>query len=541
MEKVYVFGHRKPDTDSVCSAISLAYLKKQLGVNAEPRILGSVNKETKYALDYFKVKEPAYLNDVKLQLRDIDYHRHYFLSGDRSIYDSYLYMLNQGLTGVPIVDDKDKFIGIVTIKDLAHHFINGNADHLKTSYDNLLTVIKGEEITRFDDEIDGTVLAASYRSTTFINNVKLTKDNILIVGDRHSVIEYAINSKVQMIIVSGNGVVKEEHIELAKKNKVNIIRSKYDTYHISRLVSLANYIKTMTRTTKDAVCFDDIAYVDDILDINRKLRHTNYPVVRSKDNKCLGLLRITDLESKNPKQVILVDHNEMKQSAEGLAEASILEIFDHHNLGSITTSTPINFRNMAVGSTCTIVYTLYKEKNIEIPKNMAGMMLSGILSDTLVLKSPTATSLDVVAVHELAEIAGVNYQEYGLNLLKAGTSLDGMSPEDVLYNDFKLYTVQDKTLAIGQFFTTNFDDIKANLEDYLTTLDEVAEANQYSVVALYVTDIIKNGSYVLFNHKASDLFKLAYNDDDLEEGFYLQDCVSRKKHVVPVLMDILEK
>ncbi len=541
MEKVYVFGHRKPDTDSVCSAISLAYLKKQLGVNAEPRILGSVNKETKYALDYFKVKEPAYLNDVKLQLRDIDYHRHYFLSGDRSIYDSYLYMLNQGLTGVPIVGDKDKFIGIVTIKDLAHHFINGNADHLKTSYDNLLTVIKGEEITRFNDEIDGTVLAASYRSTTFINNVKLTKDNILIVGDRHSVIEYAINSKVQMIIVSGNGVVKEEHIELAKKNKVNIIRSKYDTYHISRLVSLANYIKTMTRTTKDAVCFDDIAYVDDILDINRKLRHTNYPVVRSKDNKCLGLLRITDLESKNPKQVILVDHNEMKQSAEGLAEASILEIFDHHNLGSITTSTPINFRNMAVGSTCTIVYTLYKEKNIEIPKNMAGMMLSGILSDTLVLKSPTATSLDVVAVHELASIAGVNYQEYGLNLLKAGTSLDGMSPEDVLYNDFKLYTVQDKTLAIGQFFTTNFDEIKAKLEDYLTTLDEVAEANQYSVVALYVTDIIQNGSYVLFNRKAIDLFKLAYNDDDLEEGFYLQDCVSRKKHVVPVLMDVLEK
>ena len=541
MEKVYVFGHRKPDTDSVCSAISLAYLKKQLGVNAEPRILGSVNKETKYALDYFKVKEPAYLNDVKLQLRDIDYHRHYFLSGDRSIYDSYLYMLNQGLTGVPIVGDKDKFIGIVTIKDLAHHFINGNADHLKTSYDNLLTVIKGEEITRFDDEIDGTVLAASYRSTTFINNVKLTKDNILIVGDRHSVIEYAINSKVQMIIVSGNGVVKEEHIELAKKNKVNIIRSKYDTYHISRLVSLANYIKTMTRTTKDAVCFDDIAYVDDILDINRKLRHTNYPVVRSKDNKCLGLLRITDLESKNPKQVILVDHNEMKQSAEGLAEASILEIFDHHNLGSITTSTPINFRNMAVGSTCTIVYTLYKEKNIEIPKNMAGMMLSGILSDTLVLKSPTATSLDVVAVHELASIAGVNYQEYGLNLLKAGTSLDGMSPEDVLYNDFKLYTVQDKTLAIDQFFTTNFDEIKEKLEDYLTTLDEVAEANQYSVVALYVTDIIQNGSYVLFNRKAIDLFKLAYNDDDLEEGFYLQDCVSRKKHVVPVLMDVLEK
>ena len=540
MQKTYIFGHRKPDTDSVASAISLSYLKKQLGENTEARILGAINKETKYALQYFNVKEPKYLNDVKLQLKDTEYHRHYFLKRTSSIYDSYLYMLNQGLTGVPIVKENDIFEGIVTIKDLAHHFISDDIQTLETSMANLLAVLKAEVINQSDEEIKGELLTASYRSTTFINNVELKKDQIIILGDRHSLIEYAIQSGVKMLIISGNGEVKEEHIALAKEKKVNIIRSKYDTYHIVRLVSLANYIGTMTRTKKDAVVFDENAYVDDILEINKKLRHTNYPVVNAKTGKCLGLLRITDLEATNPKKVILVDHNEKVQSAEGLDEAEIQEIFDHHNLGSITTTAPINFRNMAVGSTCTIVYTLFKERKVEIPKEIAGMMLSGILSDTLVLKSPTATKLDVEAVYELSATADVDYKSYGLEMLKAGTSLEGMSKEAVLYNDFKLYTVEDKTLGVGQFFTTNFDEIKASLKEYVQTLDEVAEANNYTVVSLYITDIITNGSYVLYNTKAQEIFNLAYHDN-FQEGEYLENCVSRKKHVIPVLMEVLEK
>ena len=540
MEKIYVFGHRKPDTDSVSAAISYSYLKKQLGFNVEPRVLSAINKETKYALKYFKVKEPAYLNDVKLQLKDINYHKGYFLNEKKSIFDSYIYMLNEGLTGVPIVDDKNKFKGIVTIKDLAHAFIDTKVEALETSYDNLLNVLNAEEVNRVDDEIIGNILAASYRSTTFINTVKLTSDDILIVGDRHSVIEYAVNSKVKMIILSGYSEIKDEHIKIAKENGVNIIRSSYDTYHIAKLVSLSNYIRTMRRTTKDAVYFDENSYVDDILDVNKKLRHTNYPVINSKTGKCLGLLRITDLDSKNPKKVILVDHNEAKQSAEGLDEAEIVEVVDHHNLSSLSTTSPINFRNMAVGSSNTIIYSLYKERKVEIPKEIAGMMLSGILSDTLILKSPTTTELDRKAVKELSSIAEVDYEEYGLNLIKAGTSLDGMTHEDVLYNDFKLYTVDDKTLGIGQFFTTNFDDIKKEMDAYLDTLDREAEGNNYSLIALYITDIIKNGSYVLFNRKAKDIMDNAY-DKEMSEGEYLQDCVSRKKNVVPVIMASFEK
>ena len=526
MEKIYVFGHRKPDTDSVSAAISYAYLKKQLGFNVEARVLSAINKETKYALKYFKVKEPAYLNDVKLQLKDVNYHKGYFLNEKRSIFDTYIYMLNEGLTGVPIVDDKDKFKGIVTIKDLAHAFIDTKVENLETSYDNLLNVLNAEEVNRVDEEIIGNILAASYRSTTFINTVKLNRDDILIVGDRHSVIEYAVNSGVKMIILSGYSEIKDEHIEIAKKNGVNIIRSSYDTYHIAKLVSLSNYIKTMRRTTKDAVYFDETSYVDDILDVNKKLRHTNYPVINSKNGKCLGLLRITDLDSKNPKKVILVDHNEEKQSAEGLNEAEIMEIVDHHNLSSLSTTSPINFRNMAVGSSNTIIYSLYKERNISIPKEIAGLMLSGILSDTLILKSPTTTELDRKAVKELAPIAEVDYEEYGLNLIKAGTSLEGMSHEDVLYNDFKLYTVDDKTLGIGQFFTTNFDEIEKEMDAYLDTLDREAEANNYSLIALYITDIIKNGSYVLYNRKALDIMRMAY-DREIKEGEYY-DRVRRK-------------
>ena len=540
MDKIYVFGHRKPDTDSVSAAISYANLKKELGFDVEPRILSSINKETKYALDFFKVKEPMYLNDVKLQLKDINYHKGYYLNENKSIYDSYLYMLKENLTGVPIVDDNNKFKGIVTIKDLAHAFIDTKVESLETSYDNLLAVLKGEQINRVDEEIVGNILAASYRSTTIINNVTFTNNDVLIVGDRHSVIEYAINAKVKLLIISGSLEIKDEHIKLAIKNKVNVIRSSYDTYHIAKLISLANFIKTVKKGTKDAVYFDENTYVDDILDVNKKLRHTNYPVVNGKTGVCLGLLRITDLDSKNPKKVILVDHNEEKQSAEGLNEAGILEIVDHHNLSSLSTPSPINFRNMAVGSSNTIIYSLYKERNIEIPKEIAGMMLSGILSDTLILKSPTTTELDRKAVKELSSIAEVDYEEYGLNLIKAGTSLEGMTHEDVLYNDFKLYTVDDKTLGIGQFFTTNFDEIEKDMDAYLDTLDREAEANNYSLIALYITDIIKNGSYVLYNRKASDIMRMAY-DSNIEEGTYIQDCVSRKKNVVPIIMASFEK
>ena len=538
MEKTFIFGHKKPDSDSVMSAIGLSYLKNKLGDSTEPRILGNVNKETKYALDYFGLKEPEYLNDVKLQIKDVNYHKGFLIKDTDSIYDGYQKMLKEGLTGIPVVQQKNAFLGLITIKDLSHMVVNANFEELFTSYSNIMKVLKGEEILKFDDEIVGKILVAAYRSTTFINQVSLSSNDVLIVGDRHSVIEYAVESGVKLVVLSGDSEIKEKHIEIARKNKVNIIRTPYDSYHITRLLPLTNYIKTMIRSYNPTK-FEESEYVDTVLDINNKLKHTNYPVVDRK-NRCLGLLKIIDLNEKHPKNVILVDHNEKLQSVEGLDEANILEIFDHHNLGSITTSSPINFRNMAVGSTCTIVYTLYKERGVEIPKEIAGSLLSGILSDTLILKSPTATPRDREAVEELSRIAEVDYQEYGMNMLKAGTSLDGMTKEDVLYNDFKLYTVNEKTFAIGQFFTMNFDEMKKELEEYVHTLDEVAEANNYDFVALYVTDIIQNGSYVIFNTKGQEVVDVVYGKENLPEGYFVDNCVSRKKHVVPLIMEVFE-
>lgn len=538
MQKTYIFGHKKPDSDSVMSAIGLSYLKNSLGENTEPRILGDINKETKYALKYFNIKTPEYLNDVKLQLKDIDYHKNFFIKETDSIYTGYQRMLEKSLTGIPIVDDKNYFKGLITIKDLSHVIINENTDDLYTSYANLLNVLKASEVLKFDDEIIGRILVAAYRSTTFMETVKLDSDMILIVGDRHSIIEYAVRSKVKLLILSGDARIKDEHLEIARQNKVNIIRTPYTTYHITKLVTLANYIKTMLRCLTP-IKFEVTDFVDNVTDINNKLKHTNYPIV-DRRNKCLGLLKITDLSEKHPKKVILVDHNEKLQSVEGLEEAEILEIIDHHNLGSITTNSPINFRNMSVGSTCTIVYLLYKERKIEMPTHIAGALLSGILSDTLILKSPTTTPRDVEAVEYLSKVAGVNYKEYGMDLLKAGTSLEGMSKEDVLYNDFKIYTVGEKKFAIGQFFTMNFDEIQKDMEEYIHVLDEVSEANNYNLVALYVTDIIKNGSYVIFNNHGADVMALAYAKDGIPEGYFVPGCVSRKKHVVPIIMPLFE-
>ena len=537
MNKVLIFGHKKPDTDSVASAIALSYLKNQLGYNTEARIIGNINKETQFALETFNIKTPKYLNDVKTQLKDVKYHKGFYIDEKKSIYDGYQAMLKEELTGIPISKNDGSFLGLVTLKDLSYNLINEDAVNLYTSYDNLINVLNGKEVYRNNDEIKGHLLVVAYRSTTFVSNIKLNEDNIIIVGDRHSVIEYAINSRVKLIILSNDSYIKEEHIELAKKNGVSIIRTPYDTYKSSRLVSLANYIKTMIKIYSPTT-FKETDYVSDIVDINNVQKHTNYPVIGS-NNKCLGLLKITDLAEKRPKEVILVDHNEKLQSVEGLEEANILEIFDHHALGNLTTSNPINYRNMVVGSTSTIIYILFKETNQDIPVEIAGILLSGIVSDTLILKSPTTTSKDIEAVKHLSEIANINYEEYGLDLLKSASSLEGMSKEDVLYNDYKIFNVNDKSFAVGQFFTTNFEEIEKDLDEYINVLNKVAEGNNYMLVTLYFTDVIHNGSYVLFNSKGKNLMNLIYQKD-IKEGEFIEDCVSRKKHIVPNIIQVIE-
>lgn len=537
MEKVLVFGHRKPDTDSVCSAITLSYLKNKLGMNTEPRILSDMNNETKFVLDYFHVKSPQFLNDVKLQVKDINYLKDYYNYEKDSIYKGFSTMTNHGISTTLIVDEKKKFKGIVGMKDIAKDQISGEVYKLDTSYDNILKVLEGESILSFDKEIKGKLLSATYKSTRIIESVKMDRDTILIVGDRHSVIEYAVENKVKLIILTGNSQIKEEHLKIAEKNKVNIISTEFDSFKVTKVINLCNYIYNIIRKTT-VTCMNENDYVTDFVDSANKTKYSYYPVI-DKNNTCKGILRLSDLGEKTCKKVILVDHNSYDQSVEGLNEAEILEIIDHHNIGTVGTSLPINFRNIPVGSTNTIIYMMYKENNIEIPKDMAGLMLSGILSDTLILKSPTTTEKDKEVVKELSQIANIDYQKYGMEMFNAGTSLKGRTIEEIVYTDFKLFPVDERKMGIGQVFTTNIKEIADKKEEYLDFIENITENNNYALCVLVVTDIINNGSYIFYNKNAKHIIKNAFNIENMEQGHYLQDVVSRKKQVLPNIMEAI--
>ena len=534
MEKVYVFGHRNPDTDSVTAAIALSHLKKELGVNAVPAVLSGINLETKYVLKYFGVKEPIFLNDVKIKVKDLNYTKNYSVTEHDSINDAYHKMSEAGISKIPMVDDHKKLLGIITMKDIAKEQFNENIDLVDSTYDNILEAIDGKELLRFDEDIQGKLTVASYRSTTIISSVPLDTNSILMVGDRHSVIEYAIASGVKLLIVTGGHQIKEEHLKLAKEKKVNIIVTPYPTLIAARRINLANSVSTINYI-KDILCISEYENVSDFMGIANKTRYSYYPVI-DENEKCKGILRMSDVSYDNRKNVILVDHNSYEQSAIGLEETNIVEIVDHHNIGSIGTNMPINFRNMPVGSTNTILYIMYHENNIEIPKGIAGLMLSGILSDTLILNSPTTTDIDRKAVKELAEIAGVDYQVYGLEMLKAGSSLKGKTKEEVLYTDYKNYPVGNYHIGLGQISTTNPDELLEEKEEYVDLLNQVADGEDYYFVALFVTDIIKKGSYVLYSKKAENILRNVYKREDLTQGTFLEGVVSRKKQILPGIM-----
>ena len=538
MQTIYIFGHRKPDTDSICASISLSYLKNKLGLKTEPATLGEINKETKYVLNYFNLKQPKYLNDVKLQIKDINYKKNCYLNGKESINTGFNYMNQNDLTGLPIINDNKKLVGLVTLKELAKELIQGNFTHLKTSYQNIINTLDGEEILKFDEEIEGNIMAVAFRSTTFIENINIKEDDILIIGDRNNILEYVITAKAKLIILVGNGELSQHNYDLAKQNKVNIIKTKHDTFYTSKLIGLSNYIENVAFSSPTTI--QDIDYYSYFKEISNKTKHTNYPVINKKGD-CLGLFPITLSSLKNPKQVILVDHNEKEQSVDGLEEANIVEVVDHHKLGTLATTMPINFRNMAVGSSNTIIYNLYKENKVIIPQNIAGAMLSGILSDTLLLKSPTTTKLDIDAVFELEKIADVNYNEYGMNMFKAGSSLEGITKENIIYQDFKKFDYNNENIGVGQVFTTDVDYILNEKEEYVKLLNDISNKENYKIILLFITDIINNGSYVLYNDESYDILKESYKLDKLAEGHYLKGIVSRKKQIIPPILENLEK
>ncbi|MBR4178158.1 MAG: putative manganese-dependent inorganic diphosphatase [Bacilli bacterium] len=540
-EKVtYVFGHKNPDTDTICAAIALSYLKNKLGFNTIPCTLGPLNSETKFALDYFGFKHPHHLNDVRLQIKDVNYHKNCYIDKNLSIKDAFDYMNKKKLTGISVVENKNKYYGYVSLKEISKEIISGDYHKIDTSYGNLLNLLNGKNILKFDKEISGSVIAATYGNDSFLNTVKLDNSNILIIGDRKTILNYAISNHVKLIVLVANSKITKELLKKAHDNKVNIISTPYTAYEVSKMISLSNYIKNYVRNEEEYVTFNEVDYLSDFLDISKTLKHTNYPILNNK-NDCMGILTLTDTNQVDRKKVILVDHNNISQSVEGLDEAEILEVVDHHNVGDISTKKPISFRISVCGSASTIIYNMYKENNVVIPKNIAGLLASAIISDTLLLTSPTTTDVDKEALNELCKISKINAKKYGIELLKAGMSFKGLTNSQLLHKDFKTYKVDEYMIGIGQILTSDIESIKKKFNDLVKFLDEEARDDGYKVLTLFITDIFEKKSYCLFNKSASDIIKASFKLDNISEGVVLPGVVSRKIQIAPYIMDALDR
>lgn len=538
MKHNLIFGHKTPDTDSVCAAIVLSELKNELNEASVPYILGNINKETEFVLKYFNVEVPKILNNVKIQIKDLDYDRVKPFNKNQSVHFAYFNMNENKLRTLPVVDDEGFLAGIVTMKDIAMSLINTDQQYLCTSYDNIIETLIGKSLLKFDEIIDGEITVASFEERTLRRSAILNKNSIVIVGDRYDVIKYAVEIGVKLIIITGDMEVSPELIEQAELNKVNIIRTPYHTYYTAKNISLSKYVKDIMKD-KDIMMFSDDDYLNDCKEDIEQSKHSKFPII-SRDKKYVGLLSRNHLINPQRKKVILVDHNEMNQSADGLDEAEILEVIDHHKIGDIRTSIPIIFRNIPVGSSNTIIYHLYKENNVKIEKKTAGLMLSGIISDTLLFKSPTTTEKDRMAVDELLKIVDLDLYKYAMEMFKAGTSLEGYTMEEILFQDFKKFNLVYKNVGISQVFTLDINQIMNRKNEFIKLIDDITVDKDYFLIIMAVTDIVNEGSYIFYTSSKERLVKGIFEEENVYQGIYVDKCVSRKKQIVPRVINALK-
>ena len=517
MEELYIFGHKKPDTDSVVSAIALANLKNELGLNANPYVLGKLNTETRFILEKFKVKEPNYLHDIRLEIKNLDYKKDIFQKENNSIYDTYYYLYNNNISTMPIVNSKNVFIGAVSTKDILKSLVRSSLEELHTNFDNIIKAIDGTPLVKINDEFNGVI-------DTSKNDI----DHVLIKD-----CEVEFNKFTKLIIICGN-YPSVEYITKCKENKINLIYTKQDILNTCKNIHLANYIKTIIN--ENIITVDEHLEVDDFLKLADKHKRTNYPVI-NQDNECLGVLSLSDINNKNKKKVILVDHNEFAQSADGIEQADIIEIIDHHKIGIPSTTNPINFRNIPVGSTSTIIYNMYKEYGIKLNKTMAGLLLSGIISDTLNLKSPTSTNIDKQAINDLAKLSKLNVEEFANEIFKARSILEN-NIEDIIYDDFKSFKIDNMLVGIAQITTTDYSQV---LERVTEINDTISKIKEYDLFLLVVTDLINDGSYIYYREENKDIVSKAFDIKEAKQGIFVNKLLSRKKQIVPAIYKALEK
>ena len=543
-EKVYVIGHKNPDTDSICSAIAYADLRQKVtGQVHEAKRAGHVNDETAYVLDRFGVEAPKLLTDVRLQVRDLDIHEMPGLKPNASIRDTWERMRQEQAKTLPIVKD-DELVGVVSTGDIAKSYMDVYDSEIlskaRTQYRNIVKTLDGTMITGNEHGYFMRGKVAIGASSPNLMEEFIEKDDLVILGDREEAQACAVNIDASCMVICKDAEVSPKLIQKAKEQSIVIIQTPYDTFTTARLINQSIPVK-FYMTSGPLTMFRMNDYVDDIKDIMAKKRFRDFPIL-DRHGRFKGFISRRRFLGASKKKVILVDHNERSQAVDGIEEAEIIEIIDHHRLGDIETVSPITFRNQPVGCTATIINQMYEENEIEVSREIAGLLCGAIISDTLLFRSPTCTPLDERTAKKLAKISDIDLEQMAQEMFNAGSNLKGKSAEDICFQDFKQFTVNDTIFGVGQITSMSKEELAA-IRDMMTEhLPKVLEAHNLNMIYFMLTDILAESTELLcVGTGARGIALSAFDLPDNAKSLILKGVVSRKKQLIPVLVETMQQ
>ena len=543
-EKIYVIGHKNPDTDSICSAIAYADLRQKVtGQVHEAKRAGHVNDETAYVLDRFGVEALKLLTDVRLQVRDLDIHEMPGLKPNASIRDTWERMRQEQAKTLPIVKD-DELVGVVSTGDIAKSYMDVYDSEIlskaRTQYRNIIKTLDGTMITGNEHGYFMRGKVAIGASSPNLMEEFIEKDDLVILGDREEAQACAVNIDASCMVICKDAEVSPKLIQKAKEQSIVIIQTPYDTFTTARLINQSIPVK-FYMTSGPLTMFRMNDYVDDIKDIMAKKRFRDFPIL-DRHGRFKGFISRRRFLGASKKKVILVDHNERSQAVDGIEEAEIIEIIDHHRLGDIETVSPITFRNQPVGCTATIINQMYEENEIEVPREIAGLLCGAIISDTLLFRSPTCTPLDERTAKKLAKISDIDLEQMAQEMFNAGSNLKGKSAEDICFQDFKQFTVNDTIFGVGQITSMSKEELAA-IRDMMTEhLPKVLEAHNLNMIYFMLTDILAESTELLcVGTGARGIALSAFDLPDNSKSLILKGVVSRKKQLIPVLVETMQQ
>ena len=539
--KVVVIGHRNPDTDSICSAIAYAELKNRTStLVCEPRRAGKMNQETEFVLKKFNVTPPRMCTDVNPKIRDVDYREMPGFPGSTSLRKAWEIMRDQQIDTLTITNADNELEGIITVKDLATAnmdvFDTGVLAKSRTSYQNILETLNGTMVVGDEHAVCTTGHIKIGTATPELLESSVEKGDIVILSNRYESQLCAIEKEASLIIICNGAKVGRTIQRIAEETGVAIMTTPVDTYAAGKLISQCAPI-SYYMTRDDILKFTLVTPVADVLRVMAKVRHRYFPIL-DEDGKYCGMVSRRNVLALRKRRIILVDHNEATQAVEGFDQAEILEIIDHHRIGSLETSGPVYFRNQPVGCTATIITQMYDENGVDIPPQIAGLLLAAILSDTLAFRSPTCTPVDENAAKRLAKIAGVDIEEFSTEMFEAGEKLDGKTPEEVFLQDFKVFMCGDIRFGVaqGSYMTRkNLLAAEALLKPYL---EEARNKQNVEDLYMLLTDVPKKESVVICTGRyAAEVLSDGFDIQPAEDGSWtLPGVVSRKKQFIPAMM-----